>query len=155
MLFFPALFLLEQKASKQATRGHCVKEREFLSTLTINSGFLYPFFYYSLWYAVVALAYYWDKSHCLCQSRGFPLPLLSLSTKKCCTMTVYLIFCRALAGKGHSSISLNHMAAIEWSWSHCHRCRRLPLPWMNCSKCRCDYPRDPLIYVVKYRCIFN
>lgn len=74
-----------------------------------------------------------------------PLPLLFLSTMNCCTLTVYLIFCRGLAGKGHSHISLDHMAASEWSWSHCHRCRRLPLPWMNCNERRCDCPKDQLI----------
>lgn len=62
------------------------------------------------------------QSQCLYHPLGFPSPLLPRPTTKCCTLMVYLTFCRGAAGKGHSHISLDHMAAPEWSWSHCHRC---------------------------------
>lgn len=149
--FFSAWFLLGQEASKQSTRGQCMKEREFPSTLTFQAAFLYPLLVLCSGISGLLVR----QSHCLYQSLGFPLPLLSLSTMKCRTLTVYLIFCRGLAGKGHSRISLDHMAATEWGWSHCHRRRRLPPPWTNPNERCCDYLRDRLIYVAKYRCIFN
>lgn len=39
------------------------------------------------------------QSHCLYQSLGSPLPLLSLPTMKCGTLTVYLIFAGGVSGE--------------------------------------------------------
>lgn len=146
-----AWFLSGQKASEQAPRGQSVKEREFPSTLTFQAAFLCPSFLHSSGISGLLVR----QSHCLYQSLGFPWPLLSLSATKCCTLAVYLIFCRGLAGKGHSRVSLDHTAATERSWSHCHRCRKLPPSRTNPSERCCGYPRDWLIYVAKYRGIFN
>lgn len=125
--FFSAWFLLGQKAGKQATRVQCVKERQFPSTLTFWAAFLYPLLVVGSSISGLLVR----QSHCLYQSLGSPLPLLSLPTMKCSTLTVYLIFAGGggLAGKGHSRISLDHMAATEWSWSHCRRWRRSEPRW--------------------------
>lgn len=121
--FQPGFFWGRKQASRQQEVS--VWRRENFHLL---SHFKLPFFALSLSTLVVCSGISGllvRQSHCLYQSLGFPLPLLSPSTMKCRTSTVYLIFCRGLAGKGHSCISLDHMAAAEWSWSHCHGCRRL------------------------------
>lgn len=100
--------------SKQAGNKRSVCEGERISIYShISSCLSLPFFYPLLVVCSGISGLLERQSHCLYQSLGFPLPLLSQSTVKCCTLTVYLIFCRGLAGKGHSCISLDHMAATE------------------------------------------
>jgi len=78
--------------SKQAGNKRSVCEGERISIYShISSCLSLPFLYLLL--VVCSGISGLLVSHCLHQSLGFPLPLLSLSTTKGRTLMVYLIFC--------------------------------------------------------------
>lgn len=112
--FFFSSLVSFRAESKQAGNKRSVCEGETISIYShilscLSSLFLYPLLVVGSSISGLLVR----QSRCLYQSLGFPLPLLSPHAMKCGTLTVYLIFCRGLAGKGHSRISLDHMAASE------------------------------------------
>lgn len=98
--FQPVFFRAESKqASKQATRGHCMKKGEFPATLMFQAAFLCPFLYPLLVVCSGISGLGVRQSHCLCQELGFSLASPPLAHNEILQLMVYLTFCRGLQGK--------------------------------------------------------